>query len=571
MVTPGATTDGTMYIGHTNDGYGPGLVGPYPDEEITNLIFIPAANHSPNSVRRIFYDAKSGGDMGEGWDYEALRPPVSISQVPHTYGYLSSAYGIMNEHGLMCSEATDYARVTPSFDPHKRWLYSSELSNIALERCKTPVEAVDLIGKLIQTYGYYGYGETLVFANATEAWVMEMVGILDGEGGVFAVQKVPDGEVFAGGNLFRIGETDPSNPNQKISDNAQEVAMKEGWWDPAQGSFNFAEAYSAGEFTHPYHTLSRIWSIYNRIAPKQKYPAIVSDWKPSVYPFSIIPDEQLNKTEIFSLFRDHYEGTEWDLTKGPAAGPFGDPYRELGEMDELDGGADERIVAGAWAYPVSSLSCGYSYICEPRDDMPDEIEGILWFGFAQPYETCYMPVFAKVSNISSQFFNGTRSHYSREWGYWPFSTVTNWARLRYNSMIPLIQKTQHRIEGREFEDVTRIIEKMPDYTHQYGGEAAQGVLTEYSKRNAEMVIDEWWNLSDQLIVRFSNGMIWDPDTNTDTLAGYPDSWYNSTGYQYGPRVYRTDILAKTPGLVYTNTTIPISSAVNPQSIRSLLI
>ena len=66
----------------------------------------------------------------------------------------------------------------------------------------------------------------------------------------------------------------------------------------------------------------------------------------------------------------------------------------------------------------------------------------------------------------------------------------------------------------------------------------------------------------------SNGMLWDPVRKKETLSGYPDWWYNLTGFQYGPRVYRTDLLHDIPGLVYTNTTKPFSSTENPQELFS---
>ena len=45
-----------MYIGHTNDGYGPGLVGPYPDEEISNgMLWDPAMK------KRLCQDILTGG------------------------------------------------------------------------------------------------------------------------------------------------------------------------------------------------------------------------------------------------------------------------------------------------------------------------------------------------------------------------------------------------------------------------------------------------------------------------------------------------------------------------------
>nr|WP_258006159.1 C69 family dipeptidase [Mesotoga sp. B105.6.4] len=98
-----------------------------------------------------------------------------IPQVPHTYAYFDGSYGIMNEHQLMFGECTDGAKIQIGPEPGRRIFYSSELSRVALERCKTAREAVDLIGFLIEEYGYYGTGETLPVADPNEAWIIEMV------------------------------------------------------------------------------------------------------------------------------------------------------------------------------------------------------------------------------------------------------------------------------------------------------------------------------------------------------------------------------------------------------------
>ena len=44
---------------------------------------------------------------------------------------------------------------------------------------------------------------------------------------------------------------------------------------------------------------------------------------------TVEPDEALTLADVFALMRDHYEGTEFDMTQGVAAGPYGS-YRLVG-------------------------------------------------------------------------------------------------------------------------------------------------------------------------------------------------------------------------------------------------
>lgn len=76
------------------------------------------------------------------------------------------------------------------------------------QRCTNASDAVRLVGSLIDTNGYYGTRETLLFADPKEAWVMEMCGgTLDNRSGLWVAQKVPDGDVFVASNSWWLNET----------------------------------------------------------------------------------------------------------------------------------------------------------------------------------------------------------------------------------------------------------------------------------------------------------------------------------------------------------------------------
>lgn len=306
IITPGASENGSMYVGHTNDGYGRGVLGHNLTEDDIKVVYVPAANHSNGSERAVLFDPNSGSDEPTHSAETDHPDVVFIPEVNHTHGYLTASYGIMNEHQLMCSECTDYAKVQPNFEPEKRIFYSSELSNIALERCTGAREAVELVGSLIEDYGYYGTGETLLFADPLEAWVIEMCGYdlnasgraydpNSSGGGLWAAKKVEDGEVFVASNTFRIRNIDSKDPEMLCSENLFLVAQDKGWWSPEDGTLDWLKTVSTGEYSHPYYSLARVWSIYNRIAPSKNFSPYVEDTWSRDYPFSVKPDEKLPK------------------------------------------------------------------------------------------------------------------------------------------------------------------------------------------------------------------------------------------------------------------------------------
>ncbi|MCX6907347.1 MAG: C69 family dipeptidase, partial [Verrucomicrobia bacterium] len=174
----------------------------------------------------------------------------------------------MNEHQLSIGECTDKAKVHPEPEPGKRIFYSSELSRVALERTKTAREAVKLMGELIEKYGYYGTGETLLVADPHEGWVMEMAGYdMNGTGGVWVAQRVPDDQFFVAANQFRIRDVRPNADDMMFSQNIFEIAQGKGWWKPESGPLDFASVYGDGEFHHPYYSLRRIWRAQSLAAP----------------------------------------------------------------------------------------------------------------------------------------------------------------------------------------------------------------------------------------------------------------------------------------------------------------
>ena len=194
-----------------------------------------------------------------------------IPQASHTFGLIEGLYGIMNEFQVSIGESTCAAKLYAApvgYDANgvkvvdgtgdaegvgKALLDISELSQIALERCKTAREAVLLMGELAMQYGYYSAdwsvanginfamaegGEALTVTDPNEAWMVHMLPDPTGTSVIWCAQRVPDGHITAVANTFVIRdviEMVPYNLESIESDflyssNMYTIAENMAWW-----------------------------------------------------------------------------------------------------------------------------------------------------------------------------------------------------------------------------------------------------------------------------------------------------------------------------------------------------
>jgi len=307
IVTKGASADGSVMVSHSDDN----------DLGDQSLVFVPARDW-PEGAQRPVYDSAvavqenpatntflvprlSDPKRAPGYNHPATPRAVPlgfIPQVRHTFAYIDGNYGVMNEHGLMFGECTDGAHNTCTAEPGKRIFYSSELARVALERCKTAREAIELMGALIEQYGYYGTGETLPVADKNEAWVMEMAPSPAGTGGLWVAQRVPDGQFFVAANEFRIRDITPGNPDQMYGKTLFATVERYNMRSPRDASkpLDWLTTVSDGEYNHPYYSLRRVWRAFSMAAPSLKLPGLGSRERPqpAPYPFSVKPDSPLS-------------------------------------------------------------------------------------------------------------------------------------------------------------------------------------------------------------------------------------------------------------------------------------
>ena len=498
IATKGATVDGSVIVTYTCDG-----------EFHPHLRLTPAADHEPGATEKI--KDWSGNVLGE------------VALPAHTYQVVN----LMNEHQVTIAETTTGGReelVNPD-----GLLHYWTLMRLVLQRAASAREAVEVMGMLVDQYGYRSSGESFYIGGKDEAWVVEMVGPGPGEQGAHWVAlRVPDGYVIAHANLGRIDTFDPRDKkNCLASKGMEEFAASRGWYDPkSDEDFSWRKTFHPTTPQNLRYTATRVWSLYRRCAPSQEWPM---DFHRGVegaepLPLWIKPEKKLAVADVFELMRDHYEGTELDMTQGVDAGPYGTPNRWRPMGWEVDG------QNYTWERPISTQQTGFSMVTQSRDWLPDAVGGLTWYGVDDTYFTCYVPLYCGIESVPESFATGSLGKFGWDSAWWVFNFVSNYAHLKYQYMLPDIRIVQAELEG-DFLDLQPAIEKTAVELSKSDPALMVRYLTDYSVTHAEAVVDKWRDLGEYLLTKYNDGYVKDENGHPQE-KGYPEAWLRAVLEQH---------------------------------------
>jgi len=518
LISKGASVDGSTMITYAADSHV--LYG--------ELYHQPAADHPEGAMRKI-YEWDTGIYLGE------------IPQPAHTY----SVIGNMNEFQLAIAETTFGGRSELSSQDGAIMDYGS-LIYVTLQRAKTAREAIEVMTGLVEEFGYHSSGESFSIADPEEVWILEMIGKGQGEkGAVWVAQRIPDGYISGHANQARI-TTFPLNDSKNClySKDVISFAREKGWFTGTNKDFSFSDVYAPVDFGAARFCDARVWAGFNKVARgMEEYTeyakGIVEKNEENNYatnrvPLWVKPDKQLSVQDVMGMMRDHYEGTELDMTQDLGAGPYGLPYRWRGLTWEVDSVeyCNERA--------ISTQQTGFSFVAQCRSWLPNPIGGILWFGVDDTYSTCYAPMYCGITEIPECFAvgNGDLLTYSETSAFWTFSQVANYAYLRYSDMIKDVKIVQRQLEDKFVTYVPSIDKAAENLYNTVNEEEARKFVTEFSRNEAENMTKRWKELYHYLVVKYTDGNIKRESngefTRTETgmpaspiFAGYPEWWYEA--------------------------------------------
>jgi dipeptidase len=529
LVGKAASTDGSVMVTHTADC---GMCD-------WAWRHIPAAEYEEGAVRRIYHINQFWTwppEKGGKWErvLEEGYTGFDLPQVPRTNAYIHGVFGYMNEHQLAFGESSIGCRrkmrnptPTPKFD-------ITMLTLLAMERCSTAREAITLMGELAEEHGY-GHvdgGEMLAVADPQEAWIFEImpVGPLwtpdsAKPGAVWCAQRVPDDHVSFCPNESRIGEVDVKDKDNFLaSPNVISFAVEQGFYDPDSGeSFNWKKAYSptAGSAADSQARRGRLWRLFDLAAPSRDFQDSIPNMD---LPFSVKPDNKLSLKDVIALMRDKYQGTKYDPAGGIRGGPFQNP--------NYFGGF--RIGDDQYNGPrcVSVNKVEYTTVAVCRDWLPDPIGGVVWLSFGAQDTSCYMPIYAGSTRIPHSFSIGDHWVFDRKSARWAFDYVDFHTQVIYSHAIQDVKAAQAEWEDGII-DRSQAIDQTALELHKQDPALAVEFLTDYTNNNAHKVIKAWWDLGDELLVKYNHFRIYDPEKRRSGPLQVPDWWNKAVVEQDG--------------------------------------
>ncbi len=532
IITKGASIDGstiTSYACDSHDIYGA-------------LYFWGAANY-PAGTRVNIIDWITGKKLG------------TIPQVEHTYRVI----GNMNEHQLVITESTWGGR-SECVDS-TAIIDVGSLIWLTLQRAKNAREAIRTFHLLLSNYGYASTGESFTIADKREAWILELIGKDHGKkGAVWIARKIPDGYISGHANHARITSFPKENKSNSIStryliDNNylyspeldciydKEVisfAKEMGFIDEeaTHEEFNFADAYNPISFGSARFCEARVFSGFNKVSKgMDKYlDYALGENLENKMPLYIKPDRKLGVRDVMSMMRDYYGNTPMDMTKDAGAGPFESTVRWRPLYWEVDGQKcfNERA--------ASTQQTAYSIVTQSRSSLPDPIGGICWFGVDDTYLTVYTPLYAGLQEAPEYFKmgNGDILNYSETSAFWLFNRVSNFAYAIMNRVMPVIKEKQDELELTYIKEVAGI-DKKANTLYKTNKEAATRLINQFSLDKSAQTFYTWNNLSNKLLVLFSDGNIKKHKEDTNYVRRLFDREFSIPGIEqpgYSEEYYR---------------------------------
>jgi dipeptidase len=325
------------------------------------------------------------------------------------------------------------------------------------------------------------------------------------KGALWVAIRIPDDCVSAHANQSRIQQIPFDDKENCIyAPDVVSYAREKGYFTGNDKDFSFAKAYCPYEFGGLRGCEARVWSFFRKYDPSmEQYKDFVKgDVTKKPMPLYIKPNRKLSVQDVQNVMRDHYEGTELDMTKDAGAGPYAVPSRWRPMHFKVDGQEylNERAIA--------KLPTGFVIVPQMRNWLPDAIGGILWFATDDADMTVFNPIYCSSLAVPECYRVGNGDLFTFSWtsAFWIHNWVANMAYHKYSFMIRDIRKVQQELED-GYQQKIPVIDKAATELYNKDPEEARKFLTWFSATTADQATARWKTLGEYLLVKYIDGNV----------------------------------------------------------------
>ena len=282
--------------------------------------------------------------------------------------------------------------------------------NITLPYVRTAREGVERLGMLIEKHGIAeGFG--IGFVDSKEIWYLETAC-----GHRWLACRMPKDQYFVTGNQSRFRTYDPNDKeNYLASADLIEFAEKHGLYNPAQGAFDFHEAYARDIKLDTTYNYPRVWGLQQFFSPEIK-----NDVTKNTFPVFAKAAHKVTLTELRTAFRFHYDNTEHDpyLNSNPK-----EPYR-----------------------PVSIFRTTQTHLLQVRPELPQAIGCVNYVAMGMADLGVFLPLYQGITSYPEAYTKGNGES-SDDSAYWKFRKIMVLGMTNYNKYAPIIKEAYANFEA----------------------------------------------------------------------------------------------------------------------------
>ena len=282
--------------------------------------------------------------------------------------------------------------------------------NITLPYVHTAREGVERLGMLIEKHGIAeGFG--IGFVDSKEIWYLETAC-----GHRWLACRMPKDQYFVTGNQSRFRTYDPNDKeNYLASADLIEFAEKHGLYNPAQGTFDFHEAYARDIKLDTTYNYPRVWGLQQFFSPEIK-----NDVTKNTFPVFAKAAHKVTLTELRTAFRFHYDNTEHDpyLNSNPK-----EPYR-----------------------PVSIFRTTQTHLLQVRPELPQAIGCVNYVAMGMADLGVFLPLYQGITSYPEAYTKGNGES-SNDSAYWKFRKIMVLGMTNYNKYAPVIKEAYAKFEA----------------------------------------------------------------------------------------------------------------------------